>query len=110
MKAGSVLIYSGSVFHGGGANNSDGDRIGINITYALGWLRQEENQYLTCPPELARDLSRSWQWSLQELAGYAMGQYALGYFTPPGDPGESPETVPPQYALGVREEHFNYGK
>ena len=27
MKAGSVLIYSGSVFHGGGANNSDGDRI-----------------------------------------------------------------------------------
>ncbi len=33
---GSVLIYSGSVFHGGGANNSDGDRIGINITYALG--------------------------------------------------------------------------
>ena len=105
MKAGSVLIYSGSVFHGGGANNSDGDRIGINITYALGWLRQEENQYLTCPPELAKDLSRS----LQELAGYAMGQYALGYFTPPGDPGESPETVPPQYALGVREELSTMG-
>jgi len=105
MKAGSVLIYSGSVFHGGGANNSDGDRIGINITYALGWLRQEENQYLTCPPELAKDLSRP----LQELAGYAMGQYALGYFTPPGDPGESPETVPPQYALGVREELSTMG-
>ena len=32
-----------------------------------------------------------------------MGQYALGCFTPPGDPGELPETVPPQYALGVRE-------
>ena len=86
-------------------NNSDGDRIGINITYALGWLRQEENQYLTCPPELAKDLSRP----LQELAGYAMGQYALGYFTPPGDPGESPETVPPQYALGVREELSTMG-
>ena len=92
MKAGSVLIYSGSVFHGGGANNSDGDRIGINITYALGWLRQEENQYLSCPPELAKDLSRT----LQELAGYAMGQYALGYYTPPGAPGEEPEVVPPQ--------------
>lgn len=49
MKAGSVLVYSGSVFHGGGANTSDQDRIGINITYALGWLRQEENQYLSCP-------------------------------------------------------------
>ena len=46
---------------------------------------------------------------LQELAGYAMGQYALGYFTPPGDPGESPETVPPQYALGVREELSTMG-
>ena len=98
MKAGSVLVYSGSVFHGGGTNNSDQDRIGLNITYALGWLRQEENQYLSCPPELAKDLSPT----LQELAGYAMGQYALGYFTPPGAPGEAPGAVPPQYALGVR--------
>ena len=105
MKAGSVLIYSGSVFHGGAANSSDGDRIGINITYALGWLRQEENQYLTCPPEIAKDLSPT----LQELAGYAMGQYALGYYTPPGDPGEGPETVPPQYALGVREDLSTLG-
>ena len=99
MKAGSVLVYSGSVFHGGGANSSDQDRIGINITYALGWLRQEENQYLSCPPELAKDLSPT----LQGLAGYAMGQYALGYFTPPGAPGEGPEVVPPQYALGITE-------
>ena len=106
MKAGSVLIYSGSVFHGGGANNSDGDRIGINITYTLGWLRQEENQYLTCPPELAKDLSRT----LQELAGYAMGQYALGYYTPPGAPGEEPELVPPQYALGVRKDLSSMGE
>ena len=51
MKAGSVLVYSGSVFHGGGENRSDGDRMGINITYTLGWLRQEENQYLSCPPK-----------------------------------------------------------
>ena len=99
MTAGSVLIYSGSVFHGGGSNKSQQDRIGINITYALGWLRQEENQYLSCPPELAKALSPT----LQELAGYAMGQYALGYYTPPGAPGEGPEVVPPQYALGARE-------
>ena len=105
MKAGSVLVYSGSVFHGGGANTSDQDRIGINITYALGWLRQEENQYLSCPPELAKDLSPT----LQGLAGYAMGQYALGYFTPPGAPGEGPEVVPPQYALGITESHSTIG-
>ena len=105
MKAGSVLVYSGSVFHGGGANTSDQDRIGINITYALGWLRQEENQYLSCPPELAKELSPT----LQGLAGYAMGQYALGYFTPPGAPGEGPEVVPPQYALGITESHSTMG-
>ena len=96
MRAGSVLVYSGSVFHGGGENRSDADRVGINITYTLGWLRQEENQYLTCPPEIAQDLERP----LQELIGYSMGQYALGYYTPPGGPGEHPEIVSPQYALG----------
>ena len=106
MKAGSVLVYSGSVFHGGGANTSNQDRIGINITYALGWLRQEENQYLSCPPKLAKDLSPT----LQDLAGYAMGQYALGYFTPPGAPGEGPEVVPPQYALGITESHSTMGR
>ena len=90
----------------GGSNKSQQDRIGINITYALGWLRQEENQYLSCPPELAKALSPT----LQELAGYAMGQYALGYYTPPGAPGEGPEVVPPQYALGRPRSAFDHGK
>jgi hypothetical protein len=99
MKAGSVLVYTGSVFHGGGENNSDTDRIGLNITYSLGWLRQEENQYLSTPPELAASLDLE----LQELIGYSMGQYALGYYTPPGEPGELPDVVPPQFALGRAE-------
>jgi ectoine hydroxylase-related dioxygenase (phytanoyl-CoA dioxygenase family) len=105
MRAGSVLIYSGSVFHGGGENRSSSDRIGINITYTLGWLRQEENQYLTCPPELAKTLPRD----LQALVGYSMGQYALGYFTPPGAPGEAPEVVPPEYALGIESNGSSLG-
>lgn len=96
MESGSVLVYSGSVFHGGGENRSNGDRIAFNLTYALGWLRQEENQYLSTPPEIARSLPRP----LQELLGYAMGQYALGYYTPPGAAGDHPDIVPPQYALG----------
>lgn len=98
MKAGSVLIYSGTVIHGGGANRSGADRMGLNITYCLGWLRQEENQYLSCPPEIARDFSPE----LQALLGYAMGSYALGYFTPPLPPGEGPEIVPPEYLFGGR--------
>jgi hypothetical protein len=96
MQRGSVLIYSGSVVHGGGENASSDDRVGINITYALGWLRQEENQYLSCPPDIARDLDPA----LQALLGYSMAGYALGYFTPPLAPGEGPETVPPEFAVG----------
>ncbi len=95
MRSGSVLIYTGTVFHGGGANVSDEDRWGLNLTYGLGWLRQEENQYLSCPPEIARTLDQG----LQGLIGYAMGSYALGYFTPPLPPGAGPEIVPPEYAL-----------
>lgn len=97
MKKGSVLVYLGSVFHGGGANVSGEDRWGLNITYALGWLRQEENQYLSCPPHIARTLEPE----LQALIGYSMGNYALGYFTPPLPPGEGPEASPPEFALGV---------
>ncbi len=98
MKRGSVLIYTGTVSHSGGANVSSGDRMGLNITYALGWLRQEENQYLSCPPEIARTLDPE----LAQLIGYAMGQYALGYYTPPLPPGEGPEAVAPDFALTGR--------
>jgi hypothetical protein len=100
MKAGSVLVYTGSVFHGGGENRSEADRIGVNITYSLAWLRQEENQFLSCPPEIARDLPEE----LQNLLGYQVGSYALGYYTPPLPPGQGPECVGPEHALGrVRE-------
>lgn len=97
MRRGSVLLYTGSVFHGGGANRSSSDRIGANMTYTLAWLRQEENQYLSCPPEIARTLPKR----LQDLLGYTLGSYALGYYTPPLPPGEGPEAVGPEYALGA---------
>lgn len=96
MPKGSVLIYTGSVIHGGGHNRSDSERIGINITYCLGWLRQEENQYLSCPPEIARTLPHE----LQELLGYSMGSYALGYFSMKETPEGMPDTLPPEMALG----------
>jgi hypothetical protein len=98
MRKGSVLVYTGTVFHGGGANvTADEDRWGLNITYSLGWLRQEENMYLSCPPEAARELEPE----LAALVGYAMSNYALGYYTPPLPPGAGPETAPPEYALGA---------
>lgn len=85
MPLGSVLVYSGSVFHGGGANRSDGRRVALNIDYCLGWLRQEENQYLACPPEVARDLPVE----LARLIGYSRAAYALGYFGDTQDPIEA---------------------
>ena len=84
MTSGSLLVFTGSVFHGAGANQSEHDRIGLDIAYTLGWLRQEDNQYLSCPPEIAKDLDPK----LQALLGYAAGGPSLGYFTPPLPAGE----------------------
>ena len=95
MKAGSVLLYSGSVIHGGGQNLSDSDRTGINITYCLGWLRTEENQYLSCPPSVAKNLDPD----LQEMLGYTMGTYALGYFSDPEGVTEVNDLRPPEFVL-----------
>jgi ectoine hydroxylase-related dioxygenase (phytanoyl-CoA dioxygenase family) len=84
MPAGSVLFYNGSVYHGGGANRSNDTRYGLNITYARSWLRQEENQYLTVPSEVARTFPEP----LLRLMGYARGAYALGYVGDLRDPLE----------------------
>ena len=93
MAPGSMLIFTGSVIHGAGANTSQDDRIGLNIDYTLGWLRQEDNQYLSCPPAIAKDLDPK----LQELLGYAVAGPSLGYFTPPLPLGE--DLSSPQKAL-----------
>ena len=95
MTAGSVLLYSGSVIHGGGKNFSDADRTGVNITYCLGWLRTEENQYLSCPPEIAKSLDHD----LQEMLGYTMGSYALGYYSDPSGVSEINDLRPPEFVL-----------
>lgn len=82
MSAGSCLLYTGKVYHGGGANRSDGTRVGLNITYDVGWLRQEENQYLSVPREVAVGLPDD----LLRLMGYRIGAYALGYVDDVRDP------------------------
>jgi ectoine hydroxylase-related dioxygenase (phytanoyl-CoA dioxygenase family) len=82
MAKGSVLFYTGSVYHGGGANRSDVTRCGINLTYSLSWLRQEENQYLSVPLSVAGTLPVD----LLRLMGYSYGGYALGYVDDVRDP------------------------
>ncbi|MBA2607834.1 MAG: phytanoyl-CoA dioxygenase family protein [Actinobacteria bacterium] len=83
MRAGSVVLYTGSVYHGGGPNTTDDEtRIGVNITYNRGWLRQEENQYLAVSQECAATLDEP----LLRLMGYQKGAYALGYIDDLRDP------------------------
>jgi len=96
MSAGSVLLYTGTVLHSGGKNESNSSRLGLNITYCLGWLRQEENQYLSCPPHIARTLDPE----LQELLGYTQGNYALGYYSDPESTEPGRDIIPPEFALG----------
>lgn len=96
MARGSVLLFLGSVFHSGGANTSDGDRVGVVMNYVLGCLRQAENQYLSCPPEIAADFSPE----IHALLGYASCN-TIGYYTPPLPPGEgSGGLMPPEHAVG----------
>ena len=85
MSAGSCLLYTGKVYHGGGANRSDETRMGLNITYDVGWLRQEENQYLSVPHDVAATLPDD----LLRLMGYRTGAYALGYIDDVRDPIEA---------------------
>jgi ectoine hydroxylase-related dioxygenase (phytanoyl-CoA dioxygenase family) len=80
MPKGSVLFYLGSTVHGGGANSSDAPRKGLINTYSLGWLRQEENHYLTIPREVADRYPEK----VRRLMGYQSHGPYLGVY--PDDP------------------------
>lgn len=49
MPAGSALIYTGRVLHGGGRNDSSAWRRGLHISFVLGWLTPEEAVPLGAP-------------------------------------------------------------
>lgn len=74
MPAGSVMFFLGSLFHGGGANSTERPRLGVILEYTAGWLRQQENQYLAVPREIARVLPQR----LQELLGYNIHAGLIG--------------------------------
>jgi ectoine hydroxylase-related dioxygenase (phytanoyl-CoA dioxygenase family) len=67
MPAGSVLLYSGKVEHGAGANKTeDAWRWGLHVSYVAGWLRPEENHNMAVPLAIARRLPER----AQTLLGY----------------------------------------
>jgi ectoine hydroxylase-related dioxygenase (phytanoyl-CoA dioxygenase family) len=83
MEAGSVLLYTGSTYHGAGANTTNNQvRSGFIVHYTLGWLRQEENQYLCVPADVVQTLPED----LLRLMGYQQGAYSLGFIDGGRDP------------------------
>ena len=67
MPAGSALFYLGSALHGGGANTTkDVPRRGMFLGFVVGWLRTEENSFLTVPIEDVKTMPVR----VQELLGY----------------------------------------
>lgn len=75
MAKGSVLIWHGSLWHGGGANQTDTRRVGIAMNYCAGYIRQQENQQLGIPVDIARGFSPR----LRELCGYGIYFGLIGH-------------------------------
>jgi len=75
MSPGSALFYLGSLWHGGGANDTGQPRLGVILEYAAGWLRQQENHCLAVPRDVVAELPER----LQELLGYNIYPPFVGY-------------------------------
>jgi ectoine hydroxylase-related dioxygenase (phytanoyl-CoA dioxygenase family) len=75
MAKGSVLVWVGSLWHGGGANMTDKRRVGIAMNYCAGYIRQQENQQLGIPPQLVKTFPHR----LQELIGYSVYNGLVGH-------------------------------
>lgn len=74
MRAGSALLFLGSLTHSAGANCSSAPRTGVIVSYCLGWLKTYENQFLAYPRQVARCFPER----LQRLIGYQMHRPNLG--------------------------------
>jgi ectoine hydroxylase-related dioxygenase (phytanoyl-CoA dioxygenase family) len=75
MSKGSVLVWNGSLWHGGGANTTPERRVGIAMNYCAGFIRQQENQQLGIP----REIVQAFPPRLQELVGYGVYRALIGH-------------------------------
>jgi ectoine hydroxylase-related dioxygenase (phytanoyl-CoA dioxygenase family) len=75
MKKGSVLVWHGSLWHGGGANQTGDKRVGIAMNYCAGYIRQQENQQLGIPVAMVKRMPHR----LQELVGYGVYNGLIGH-------------------------------
>jgi ectoine hydroxylase-related dioxygenase (phytanoyl-CoA dioxygenase family) len=76
MAAGSVMVFHGSLWHGGGPNTTADDwRLGVNVQYCPGFVRQQQNPYLGIPAEVAA----TFEDRLLELLGYKLYKGIMGH-------------------------------
>jgi ectoine hydroxylase-related dioxygenase (phytanoyl-CoA dioxygenase family) len=68
MPEGSVVIFLGTLLHGGGANRTTRDRLAFTNQYCAPWLRTQENFFLEVP----RDVVRTLRPTIQSLLGYSV--------------------------------------
>jgi ectoine hydroxylase-related dioxygenase (phytanoyl-CoA dioxygenase family) len=91
MPRGSVLVWHGSLWHGGGANRTAERRVGVAMNYCAGWIRQQENQQLGVP----HDVIRRFPPRLQELCGFGVYLGLMGHI----------DKRAPQQLLGATDDH-----
>jgi ectoine hydroxylase-related dioxygenase (phytanoyl-CoA dioxygenase family) len=91
MPRGSVLVWHGSLWHGGGANRTSERRVGVAMNYCAGWVRQQENQQLGIPHHLVRQFPPR----LQELCGFGVYMGLMGHI----------DKSAPQQLLGATDDH-----
>src|SRR5262245_36061343 len=75
MGAGSVMVWLGTTWHGGGPNTSGAGRLGVNFEYIASWLRPQENHLVAVPADRAAALPPE----VAELLGYNVRPPFHGY-------------------------------
>ncbi len=75
MPRGAVLVWHGSLWHGGGANTTQERRVGVAMNYCAGFVRQQENQQLGIP----LDTIRSFEPRLRQLVGFGIYNGLIGH-------------------------------
>ncbi len=75
MKAGSVVFFVGTLWHGGGANRADAGRLCVTAQYCAPWCRQQENFALSVSRERVKQCSEH----IRRLLGYSIHPPFMGF-------------------------------
>lgn len=75
MPAGSMVLFLGTLWHGGGANTSERERLAVTAQYCQPWCRTVENFGLSTPLATAKRCSET----LQSMLGFNIHGNLMGY-------------------------------